>query len=69
MSSDNKDWIVYIRAPIMPNGVEIMRVASIDELPDVFDEIKDKLPEWRVTTQHINNALREIEKLSNSNKK
>ena len=59
-----KDWVVYIRAPIMPQGVEIIRNVSIDEVRETLDEIKERLPEWRATAVQINNTLRQIDKLS-----
>lgn len=61
---NKKDWVVYIRAPIMPRGIDIVREVSIDEVRDVLDEIRDKLPEWKATATKINHVLWDIERLS-----
>jgi hypothetical protein len=61
---DDKDWIVYIRAPLMPQGIEVMHYVSLDEVSEVLEEVKARLPEWRASAIRVNNALKAIDKIS-----
>jgi hypothetical protein len=62
--TDDKDWLVEISHPIFPLGLRITRIASTDEVRDLLNLIKEKLPEWRVETIGLNKALRELDKVS-----